>query len=92
MVTYKLQISYKSGESNRISTFTLYKYGSIYSFVQPDGYKIPDPEYTFSLEPFIYGKSLNEETNDLFVNEVRKNNIEKVTKILGYQLLINSIM
>ena len=93
MVTYILRIPYESGKNSYTASFTLYKYNSVVSFISPDAARIPNPEFLFSLEPFLKGEKFVEtifgNIFQLIINEIEKEHQRCVTKILGYEFIIS---
>lgn len=90
MVNYILRIPYESGSSSYTATFNIYNYAQLGSFIAPSGYKIPDPEYLFSLEQFLHGKPLDEHTKGIILSKIQEQHRGNITKILGHELVIRS--
>jgi hypothetical protein len=90
MVTYILRIPYESGPNSYTAHFTLYNYGTVSSFVPPSGYRIPNPEYLFSLEPFLRGEPIDEHTGFIILAQIENEHLRSVTKLSGYELVIKN--
>lgn len=90
MVTYILRIPYESGPDSYTANFTLYNYGTVSSFVPPSGYRIPNPEYLFSLEPFLRGEPIDEHIALIIFDYIKNEHSRCVTKLSGYELVIKN--
>lgn len=88
MVTYRLSIPYESGSNSYTATFNVYKYDSVGTFVASTGYRVPNPEHLFLLEPLLHGKPLDEHMTNLVLTEIQDSHRRPITKIMGYQLII----